>query len=392
MMSDAEPRSPTPLKLTPMSITTHKKRRIHAVVLLLFTMGMAWVIINALRLNPTLHSTAYQHIILPNHVAARISNKDDKELDPESMVANLTLRQVLLDPSGYHLAMAPAFFGFYGYFGALAAWEEHIGPTVLGSPSLRSVAGASAGAMAAVLLAAGIRPRAAADFCGTVTLDKFADFPGILAAFRGNRFERIVSDFLVAATGGHARTDLQLQDAAIPVAVSAFDLQSLSGRVLRTGSMARAARASATFPFLFQPVGVPQENQELLCIDGGITDVAGLQGTKALLLEALASADASSNRSLHRVVNLSVGDFLGGSPPGPSKLGSPSSDSTVEVISISLRHLPLCGPWAMSNGPRAVEAAFRAMQASLDVPLHWGREDRHYELHIDTSTFWNGPN
>jgi len=41
----------------------------------------------------------------------------------------------------------------------------------------------------------------------------------------------------------------------------------------------------------------------------------------------------------------------------------------------------------MSNGPRAVEAARRAMQASLDAPLYRGQEEGHYELHIDASHF-----
>eukprot|EP00957_Ditylum_brightwellii_P116725 8903255-Ditylum_brightwellii.AAC.1 len=73
-----------------------------------------------------------------------------------------------MHPDGYHLAMAPAFFGFYAYFGALAALNEDVAPTtdnvgiVLPKSGfeegnktlLKSVAGASAGAMAAVLLSA----------------------------------------------------------------------------------------------------------------------------------------------------------------------------------------------------------------------------------------------
>jgi predicted acylesterase/phospholipase RssA len=46
-----------------------------------------------------------------------------------------------------------------------------------------------------------------------------------------------------------------LEDNPIPVAVSAFDLQTMSTPILTSGSMARSARASATFPGLFQPVG-----------------------------------------------------------------------------------------------------------------------------------------
>jgi hypothetical protein len=41
----------------------------------------------------------------------------------------------------------------------------------------------------------------------------------------------------------------------------------------------------------------------------------------------------------------------------------------------------------MKNGPKAVEAARRTMRASLDLPLHYGKEPGHYELHIDASSF-----
>jgi hypothetical protein len=56
----------------------------------------------------------------------------------------------------------------------------------------------------------------------------------------------------------------------------------------------------------------------------------------------------------------------------------------------------------MSNGPRAVEAAYRAMLASLDAPLlvverdgcESGDDDdndkshQHYELRVDAKPFW----
>jgi Patatin-like phospholipase len=109
---------------------------------------------------------------------------------------NLTLRDILTDhDTGFHLAMAPAFFGFYGYFGALAAWYD-LEPNL----PVRSLAGASAGAMAAILMGAGISPQVAADFCADMTLSHFADFPGFGAVFRGHKFERLMDDFLTAAT------------------------------------------------------------------------------------------------------------------------------------------------------------------------------------------------
>ena len=58
-----------------------------------------------------------------------------------------------------------------------------------------------------------------------------------------------------------------------------------------------------------------------------------------------------------------------------------------EVVSISLRNLPQCGPWAMSTGPLAVDGARLAMKKALDLPMYLGSEVGHYELHIDTSSF-----
>jgi Patatin-like phospholipase len=240
------------------------------------------------------------------------------------------------------------------------------------------VAGASAGAMAAIMLAAGVSPLAAAEFCTTITLDKFADFPGLLSIFRGDRFEEIMAEFLLEAS---PIKTLQLEDAVIPVAVSAFDIQRLKGEILSTGSMARAARASATFPGLFQPVGWIDNNsgENFVFIDGGITDFDGLNGLKATF-------GTSEEPMTRRVINMVVGDFPF-SIPGPSSM--PSGVTASSVISISIRNLPQCGPWAMENGPLAVQAARRAIKKSLDRPLFLAGsgEESHYELHIDARSF-----
>lgn len=287
---------------------------------------------------------------------------------------NLTLREFLLEPSGYYLGMAPSFFGFYGYFGALAAWEELSNSTfdVL-QDNIKGVAGASAGAMAAILLAAGIPPRRAAEFCTSISLTDFADFPGLLTFFRGNKFEQIMQEFMQTE---QPRSTLNLQDARIPVAVSGYDIQRMEGRILRRGNMARAARASACFPLLFQPVGWVDGSENYLFVDGGIADMAGLAGLAAL---------ESKEKTPRRVVNMVVGDFLGSTSPGPSQI--PKGVNASELLSITIQNLPRCGPLSMSNGPRAVEAARRAMQASLDAPLYRGQEEGHYELHIDASHF-----
>jgi hypothetical protein len=119
----------------------------------------------------------------------------------------LTLRDILTDSiTGFHLAIAPSFFGFFGYFGMIAAWlddpQEHPyddQPTsfssVLDQFPIRSVVGASAGAMVAILLAANIAPIHAMTFVSNITLDQYSDFPGWGALLRGDLFEALCINF-----------------------------------------------------------------------------------------------------------------------------------------------------------------------------------------------------
>ena len=302
----------------------------------------------------------YSHIIPPRH--------------GPSIQSNMTLRDFILHPDGIHLAIAPAFFGFFAQFGAMQAWDEALSspPTfdVLHS-QIRALAGSSAGAMTAVLLSSGIRPAAAAEFCQTVTIDKFADPPGFFAIFRGGLFHDIMRDFMKREM---PHDSLQLQDGRIPVAVTAFDLKSMRGKILTKGSMPLAARASACFPFLFQPVEWTDDDGSYYFVDGGIDDMWGLEGLAAF---------PSDNRKPKRVVHIAVGDYDG--HRGPSKM--PEGVDASEVVSISLRNTPQAGPLALENGPRAVAASRLAMLATLDLPMYRGTEQGHYIVHIDTTDF-----
>jgi predicted acylesterase/phospholipase RssA len=352
------------------------------VVMLIIASLVTWVVcVNAL-LTP-LPVRMHGHLLAPKH-----GRRTQTQIAPDGtstttttlahpIPTDRTLRDFLTDSAGFHLAMAPSFFGFYGYFGALAAWEEGIDASILspGVGKIHSVAGASAGAMAAILIAAGIKPRRAADFVAGMTLDKFADYPAVGAFLRGNKFEQIMFDFMRSE---QPNMSLLLQDSILPVAVTAFDLQTMQGQILSRGSMARAARASATFPVLFQPVawkGNVTNGEDYILIDGGVTDWAGVDGLKVLFPD-----------QPKRVVNLVVGDFTGSDgPPGPSAV-----PGSTEVLSITMQNLPLCSPFHMTNGPITVDAAHRAMMATLDLPLYKGREANHFELHIDTDSFWKG--
>lgn len=302
-----------------------------------------------------------------------------------------TLRVFLSHPDGFHMGFAPAFFGFFAYFGALAALEEETNGRIvpklptkdgrLGACRLHSVSGASAGAMAAVMLAAGIQPREAAEFVSKFTWRMIADPPGFCAFVKGNIFEETMRKFIAehnaisrSALKGSRPHPTGLETSMIPVAVSSFDLLRMRGTLLIEGCMARAARASAGFPGLFQPVAWSDGCR--LLIDGGITDGLGLKGlgvidSKSRLL--------SGSRS-KRVINFVVGEQR---PRGIGKL--PKGVNADCLVSIVLIGSPMCGPWAMQNGPRAFESVRLAMIAALDKPMCKGEGANHYVIRVDAS-------
>ncbi len=359
-------------------------------------------------------------------------------------ISNMTLREFLSDERGFHLGLAPAFFGFYVYFGAMAAFHENVLTDVQRSsgmrlipqsvdtytehhnqsqsiqqqspPLVKSVAGASAGAMTAVLLAAGLNPRTCAEFVSSFELRDFADPPGIGGILKGDIFEEIMVDILretkkkLLETNGSAAStfaddnknkNFQLEDGYIPVGVTVFDLMTLSTKTLTKGCAGRAARASACFPIMFQPVTwsdgedideyknsfvkslIRKILPKYLFIDGGVQDPYGLVGLSSL------DIPTTMRKETKRVVNVVAGSFsTRGSkngPPGPSQM--PPGLVASEVLSISIENAPQCGPDRMENGPLAVKAAFDAVTAVLDAKLYYGEEENHYILHIDASTF-----
>ncbi|KAL3826636.1 hypothetical protein ACHAXA_009077 [Cyclostephanos tholiformis] len=361
--------------------------------------------------------------------------RSDMTTTATATTAMPTLREFLSHPDGYHMSFAPAFFGFYAYFGALAAMEEGTdglvvpastvechadddvgeaeaadigGDVVVASRHLlRSVSGASAGAMAAVMLAAGIQPREAYEFASAFTWEMIADPPGFGGYARGHNFEGAMRKFIWERSTAKRRrrtppavgrdgegpdddtvigTGLRLEEGLVPVAVSAFDLMRMKGSILIEGCMARAARSSAGFPGLFQPVAwrggrrVGDRNDggtswlpDSLLIDGGITDRMGLNGLRAL---------SSSDAKMKRVINIVVGDSVF---RGPSGVGGMTGVNAEYLVSIAIVGTPVCGPWAMKNGPRAFESARKAMAAALDQPMERGTCNNHLVIRVDAS-------
>ena len=63
----------------------------------------------------------------------------------------------------------------------------------------------------------------------------------------------------------------------------------------------------------------------------------------------------------------------------------PKGVNASSLVSISIVGTPMCGPWAMENGKRAVESAKKAMVMALDTPMEKGDGDHHYVLRLDAS-------
>jgi NTE family protein len=229
----------------------------------------------------------------------------------------------------FTLTMSSGFFGFFAHTGVLLALEERgLAP--------RRLTGSSAGALVGGLYAAGLDPRVLRDELFRLERGSFWD-PGLGAGLlRGRRFERTLHALLPVSTFAECR---------LPIAVSVFDVLTRSTRVLRSGPLAPALRATCTVPLLFQPV--IHEGRPLL--DGGILDRPGLFGVEAgerVLYHHLASRSPWRRRS---------------SPA----LRIPEQDGLTALV---LPDLPRSGPFRLEEGVRAFGEAHRRAAALLDAP------------------------
>lgn len=227
----------------------------------------------------------------------------------------------------FTLTLSSGFFGFFAHTGVLLALEERgLAP--------KRLTGSSAGALVGGLHAAGMAASAIRDELRSLERSDFWDPAPGLGLLRGRLFAERLERLLPVATFERCR---------LPLAVSVFDVLTRSTRVVRSGPLAPALRASCTVPLLFHPVW----HEGRLLLDGGILDRPGLLDVgpeERVLYHHLASRSPWRRRN---------------SP----QLAVPTRPNLTALV---LPNLPRSGPFRLEHGPRAFDDAYRRTRSALD--------------------------
>jgi len=131
--------------------------------------------------------------------------------------------------------------------------------------------------------------------------DDLFDF-GVMNAVTGMGFAK--GDKLEAWVKGHVKT-ADIENLRIPFAAVATDLNWGSRVVLDRGSVARAIRASAAIPGVFQPV----QHQGKILVDGGVVDNIPISVAKAKGADLVIAVDISANlgnTNIHNLVDVTL--------------------------------------------------------------------------------------
>jgi NTE family protein len=126
--------------------------------------------------------------------------------------------------------------------------------------------------------------------------DDIFDF-GVLNAVTGMGFAK--GDKLESWVKGHIKT-ANIENLKIPFAAVATDLNWGYKVVLDSGSVARAIRASAAIPGVFQPV----QHQGKILVDGGVVDNIPISVAKAKGADIVIAVDISGNVGNPNITNL----------------------------------------------------------------------------------------
>jgi NTE family protein len=243
-----------------------------------------------------------------------------------------TLREWLRE-GDFTLAMSSGFFGFFAHAGVLRVLEdEGLLPAAL--------SGSSAGALVTGLWASGLDAAAIERELKALERAHFWDpWPGI-GLLRGLKFQAKLEALMPARTFAACRR---------PLTVSVYEVASRRTRVVRSGDLATAVRASCALPGLFHPVRV----DGVLCSDGGVLDRPGLDGVRpgARVLYHHLASKSPWRRAADPQLQVPVRDGM---------------------RSLVVEGLPRVNPFKLHAGERAFDVAARETRRALDAPAPGG--------------------
>jgi NTE family protein len=243
--------------------------------------------------------------------------------------SGITLRAWLKEGE-FALGMSSGFFGFFAHTGVLSVLEdEGLIPTRL--------AGSSAGALVTGAWAAGLDATEIQKVLFGLDRKDFWDPRPGLGFLRG----RLFHDLLEETFPQH-----HFHQTRAPIHLSVFDVLGWKTVVMDEGHLISAVRASCSVPFMFHPVWIDKKPY----LDGGVLDrpgISGLPDGTRVFYHHLASRSPWRRKK---------------SPA----LQVPSRQNQAALV---IEGLPRVAPHRLSQGPLAFEAARKAMQKALELPL-----------------------
>jgi NTE family protein len=195
------------------------------------------------------------------------------------------------------------------------------------------VAGSSAGAMIGGAWASGLPLDELARVLLRLRKDDFWDPAPGFGLLVGGKFDRILRGLLPVS---------RIEDCRAPVRISVFDILGRRTRVLTSGDLVHAIRASCAVPGMFQPVWIDRRPYW----DGGVLDRPGIDGMPPgrLLFHHIAA-------------------------PAPWSRTEPPRPIRDEMTTLVLQDLPRPHPWALDEGRAAIAIAREATDRALDAQV-----------------------
>ncbi|WP_372369457.1 patatin-like phospholipase family protein [Candidatus Uabimicrobium sp. HlEnr_7] len=245
---------------------------------------------------------------------------------------NITLRD-WLQQEKFSLAMSSGFFGFFAHCGIISVLEEE-------KLTPKRASGSSAGALITGCWGAGVAAKNMSEELFSLQREDFWDPSFGLGLLKGQLFDKRLRSFMPTTDFSKCR---------FPISISAYDAILQKTKVLESGDIVRAIRASCAVPLLFHPVWIKRKP----FLDGGIRDHGGLKSIKKnermFYHHLLPRKHNNKSRFFKRL---------------------PQKNNMVTLV---LTSLPSVGPYCLENGRNAYNHAYNTMKKAMNTPIKNGK-------------------